>query len=52
MSDNTSDYSHNDVPWMVAENRKMIDYESVFYRTEQYSVRENDWVYRDLFESW
>ena len=34
-----SDYSHNDVPWQTAENGAVIDYESVFYRTQPYSVR-------------
>ena len=35
-----SDYSHNDVPWLTTENGKIIEYESVFYRTPPYSVRE------------
>ncbi len=34
-----SDYSHNDVPWLTAEQGKVIEYESVFYRTPAYSVR-------------
>ncbi len=34
-----SDYSHKDVPWMVAEDGEPIEYESVFYRTPDYSVR-------------
>ena len=34
-----SDYSHNDVPWLTAEDGKAIEYESVFYRTPAYSVR-------------
>jgi len=34
-----SDYSHNDVPWLTAEEGKTIEYESVFYRTPAYSVR-------------
>jgi DNA-binding XRE family transcriptional regulator/uncharacterized phage-associated protein len=37
-----SDYSHNDVPWITAENDKPINYESVFYRTKEYSVRSYD----------
>ncbi|MCP4129957.1 MAG: DUF4065 domain-containing protein [bacterium] len=37
-----SDYSHGDVPWQVTEMGSAIDYESVFYRTEDYSVREYD----------
>lgn len=35
-----SDYSHNDVPWLTTEDEKDIEYESVFYRTAPYSVRE------------
>ena len=35
-----SDYSHNDVPWLTTESEKTIEYESVFYRTAPYSVRE------------
>ena len=44
-----SEYSHQDVPWMVTSERKKIDYESVFYRTPAYSVREysNDEVQAD-----
>ena len=37
-----SEYSHNDVPWLTAEEGKAIEYESVFYRTAPYSVREED----------
>ena len=43
LSDKTAsemrDYSHGDVPWITAEDGKPIDYESVFYRTPAYSVR-------------
>lgn len=35
-----SEYSHNDVPWLTTENGKVIEYESVFYRTKPYSVRD------------
>jgi len=35
-----SEYSHNDVPWLTTEKEKVIEYESVFYRTKPYSVRE------------
>lgn len=35
-----SDYSHNDVPWLTTEDGEAIEYESVFYRTPPYSVRE------------
>jgi DNA-binding XRE family transcriptional regulator/uncharacterized phage-associated protein len=37
-----SDYSHNDVPWITTEDGKPINYESVFYRTKEYSVRSYD----------
>jgi len=37
-----SDYSHNDVPWLTAEEGGIIEYESVFYRTPAYSVRNYD----------
>jgi len=36
-----SDYSHNDVPWLTTNQGKAIEYESVFYRTPSYSVRED-----------
>lgn len=34
-----SAYSHGDIPWKVTENMGIIDYETVFYRTSEYSVR-------------
>ena len=34
-----SEYSHNDVPWLTADEGDIIEYESVFYRTAHYSVR-------------
>jgi hypothetical protein len=34
-----SEYSHNDVPWLTADDGDIIEYESVFYRTSSYSVR-------------
>jgi len=37
-----SDYSHKDIPWLTTEEGKIIEYESVFYRTPPYSVREYD----------
>lgn len=44
-----SEYSHHDIPWMVTPERQKIDYESVFYRTPAYSVREysNDEIQAD-----
>jgi len=35
-------YSHQDVPWITAADNKPIDYESVFYRTPEYTVRANN----------
>lgn len=35
-----SEYSHGDVPWVTTDDNKAIEYESVFYRTPPYSVRE------------
>lgn len=37
-----SDYSHQDVPWITAENGEALDYEAVFYRTPKTSVRSYD----------
>lgn len=34
-----SKYSHNDVPWLTTDDGEIIDYESVFYRTPEYSMR-------------
>lgn len=35
-----SGYSHSDVPWLTTSDGEIIEYESVFYRTQPYSVRE------------
>lgn len=35
-------YSHRDVPWISAEDQSVIDYETVFYRTADFSVRSYD----------
>ncbi len=35
-----SDHSHGDVPWMSTNEGEAIDYETVFYRTPEYSVRD------------
>jgi uncharacterized phage-associated protein len=35
-----SDLSHRDVPWIGTEERGVIPYESVFYRTPETSVRD------------
>ena len=37
-----TDYSHEDVPWLVAQNNKPLDYEAVFYRSLKTSVRNYD----------
>ena len=34
------EYSHKDVPWIVTKERETIPYESVFYRTDEYSVKD------------
>jgi len=34
--------SHEDTPWVVAEDGENIEYEHVFYRTDAFSVREYD----------
>ncbi len=34
-----SEYSHKDVPWLTTEEGGVIAYDSVFYRTPEYSVR-------------
>lgn len=47
-SDQISAYSHKDVPWIGADDGKRIDYEAVFYRTLETSVRKYD----DIQESW
>ncbi len=39
-ADELSVYSHRDVPWITADEGKRIEYESVFYRTNETSVRE------------
>ncbi|MFA5155056.1 MAG: type II toxin-antitoxin system antitoxin SocA domain-containing protein [Patescibacteria group bacterium] len=36
------EYSHRDVPWITAEEQSVIDYEAVFYRTPDFSVRSYD----------
>lgn len=36
-----SEYSHGDVPWLTTNDGAKIEYETVFYRTPSYSVRES-----------
>ncbi len=38
----SSAYSHGDMPWMIAEDCDVLDYEYVFYRYPEYSVRDYD----------
>ncbi len=37
-----SNYSHEDIPWIVTKENQPIKYEGVFYRTEKTSVRNYD----------
>ena len=37
-----SEYSHGDMPWLAAGDNENLDYEFVFYRDDEYSVREYD----------
>ncbi len=34
------EYSHHDVPWITADDLQPINYESAFYRTPEFSVRQ------------
>jgi transcriptional regulator with XRE-family HTH domain len=35
-----SEYSHGDIPWRMAGEGELLEYEAVFYRTQPYSMRE------------
>ncbi|HPR65258.1 MAG TPA: DUF4065 domain-containing protein [Thermoanaerobaculia bacterium] len=37
-----SEYSHRDVPWLSTGDGDLIEYESVFYRTDEYTRRAED----------
>jgi hypothetical protein len=37
-----SDLSHQDVPWMITDDKEVIPYEAVFYRDKITSVRDTD----------
>ncbi|MCK5212016.1 DUF4065 domain-containing protein [Candidatus Parcubacteria bacterium] len=39
---NIKKYSHRDVPWIGADDLQPIDYEAVFSRTDEFSVRQYD----------
>lgn len=50
-----SEYSHEDVPWLTTDEGEQIEYESVFYRTLPYSVRnysEDKWLLWSKIPSW
>ena len=34
-----SSLSHKDIPWIIAQDKEILEYESVFYRTPETSVR-------------
>lgn len=40
-----SDFSHKDIPWIIANDKGILEYESVFYRTAETSQREYDEEY-------
>lgn len=41
-----SEYSHGDMPWRIAEDNEDLDYEYVFCRDPEYTVREYDnWIH-------
>ena len=40
-----SDFSHKDIPWIIAKDKEILEYESVFYRTAETSQREYDEEY-------
>ena len=35
-----SEFSNKDIPWIGAKDREVLDYEAVFYRTPETSVRQ------------
>lgn len=41
-STDISKYSHGDIPWRLADDGEVLNYESVFYRDPEYSVRDYD----------
>ncbi len=44
------DYSHKDVPWIIAKDGNPIEYESVFYRTSDTTVRDYDGATNNLYK--
>ena len=41
-SEDISHYSHGDIPWRLANDGESLNYEAVFYRDPEYSVRDYD----------
>ena len=41
-SEEISKYSHGDIPWRLAKDGEILNYEAVFYRDPEYSVRGYD----------
>ena len=41
-SEEISHYSHGDIPWRLAKDGEALNYEAVFYRDPEYSVRDYD----------
>ena len=39
-SEEISQYSHGDIPWRLANEGEALNYEAVFYRDPEYSVRD------------
>jgi len=37
-----SEFSHRDIPWKAGEMHEDLEYEAVFYRNDEFSVREDD----------
>ena len=47
LSKEISEYSHGDIPWRLAKEGEPLNYEAVFYRDPEYSVRDYDeWIQR------
>ena len=42
LSKEINEYLHGDIPWRIAKEGDAINYEAVFYRDPEYSVREYD----------
>ena len=42
LSKEISEYSNGDIPWRIAKYGEALNYEAVFYRNPEYSVRDYD----------